>query len=282
MAIKFIIDSASDVLPSEAEKLGVTHIPLKVIFGEDEYLDAINLSHREFYEKLVETDTLSTTCQIPPADFMSAYEHLTANGDEVIVITLSSELSGTYQSAVMAAEGYEGKVYVVDSRSVCIGERILLLRGIALNKQGLSAEEIVSELTAEKNQTRVLPLLDTLEYLKKGGRISAATALAGGILSIKPVIAVNDGKVELVGKARGSKKGNNLLRELVEKCGGINFDKPLALAYSGLTDELLKKYIKDSEELWQGHTDELQITTVGCTIGTHVGPGAVAVAFFEK
>ncbi|MBE6038390.1 MAG: DegV family protein [Anaerofustis stercorihominis] len=282
MAIKFIIDSASDVLPSEAEKLGVTHIPLKVIFGEDEYLDAINLSHREFYEKLVETDTLSTTCQIPPADFMSAYEHLTANGDEVIVITLSSELSGTYQSAVMAAEGYEGKVYVVDSRSVCIGERILLLRGIALNKQGLSAEEIVSELNAEKNKIRVLALLDTLEYLKKGGRISAATALAGGILSIKPVIAVNDGKVELVGKARGSKKGNNLLRELVEKCGGINFDKPLALAYSGLTDELLKKYIKDSEELWQGHTDELQITTVGCTIGTHVGPGAVAVAFFEK
>ena len=147
---------------------------------------------------------------------------------------------------------------------------------------GLSAAEIKAQLDEEKRHIRVLALLDTLEYLKKGGRISSAVALAGNILSIKPVIAVENGEVSLVGKARGSKKGNNLLRELVENCGGINFKKPYALAYSGLSDLLLKKYIEDSAELWKENTAELPITTVGCTIGTHVGPGAIAVAFFEN
>ena len=106
-------------------------------------------------------------------------------------------------------------------------------------------------------------------------------AFAGGLLAIKPVIAAVDGAVELVGKARGSRQGGNLLRELVAK-SGIDFDRPLCLAYSGLSDELLKKYIEDSADLWRGHTDELPVHTVGCAIGTHAGPGAVAVAFFEK
>lgn len=127
-----------------------------------------------------------------------------------------------------------------------------------------------------------MALLDTLEYLKKGGRISSAVALAGSLLSIKPVVAVEAGEVAMVGKARGSRQGNNLLRQLVEKCGGINFEKPFCLAYSGLTDALLRKYIADSAELWEGKADLLPIATVGCTIGTHVGPGAVAVAFFEN
>jgi len=170
----------------------------------------------------------------------------------------------------------------VDSRSVCIGERILILRGLELAKKGLSAAKIADRLEMEKRNIRVMALLDTLEYLKKGGRISAATALAGSLLSIKPVIAIEDGKVVMAGKARGSKQGNNLLRELVKKCGGINFSKPFALAYSGLSDTLLQKYIADSAELWEGQTQALSITTVGCAIGTHVGPGAIAVAFFAQ
>lgn len=95
-------------------------------------------------------------------------------------------------------------------------------------------------------------------------------------------ISLEDGEVSLIGKARGSKQGNNLLRELIEKCGGINFEKPFALAYSGLSDKLLQKYIKDSAELWEGKVEELPISTVGCAIGTHAGPGAIAIAFFEK
>ena len=282
MAIQFIVDSASDILPEEAEKLGIIHLPLKVLFGTEEYADAVSLSHRAFYERLVESDTLPTTCQIPPAEFDGVFKTVTDRGDTAVVVTVSGELSGTYQSAMIAAQEYPGKVFVVDSRSVCIGERILVLRGLELEKDGLTAAQIAAALEEEKDSIRVMALLDTLEYLKKGGRISAATALAGSLLSIKPVITLEDGKVVMAGKARGSRQGNNLLREMIQKCGGINFSKPFALAYSGLSDALLQKYISDCAELWQGQAQELPVTTVGCAIGTHVGPGAIAIAFFQK
>ena len=282
MAVRFIIDSAADIVPAEAEALGLIHLPLKVIFGEEEYSDSVDLTHREFYEKLIENDEIPTTSQINPGVFMSAYQKVVDNGDTAVVITLSGKLSGTYQSAMIALDGFEDKIFVVDSESVCVGERILIQLGLKLRDQGLSAAEIAAELDLQKKHVRVLALLDTLEYLKKGGRISAAVAFAGNLLSIKPVIAIENGEVSLVGKARGSKKGNNLLRELITNCGGINFDKPFALAYSGLSDRLLQKYIEDSSEIWSSHAETLPISTVGCTIGTHAGPGAVAVAFFEN
>lgn len=282
MAVRLIIDSASDMLPSEAEQLGAVYMPLTVSFGGEEYRDAVDLSHKEFYEKLVESDALPSTSQIPPAEFEAVYRRVTGEGDDVLVITLSGKLSGTYQSAVIAAESYKGRVFVVDSENVCIGERILVLRAAELLKEGLSAGEAAAKLDEEKHHIRLLALLDTLEYLKKGGRISATVAFAGGLLAIKPVVAVENGEVVLIGKARGSKNGNNLIRELVEKCGGVNFEKPYALAYSGLSDELLKKYISDSADLWKEHSDSLPISSVGCAIGTHAGPGAIAVSFFEE
>lgn len=282
MAIRFIIDSAADIIPSEADALGLIHIPLKVMFGEMEYSDAVDLTHKEFYEKLIEGDEFPKTSQINPDTFASVFRKVVDDGDTAVVVTLSGKLSGTYQSAMIAAEDFEGKVFVVDSENVCIGERILIQYGLKLRDQGFCASEIAAELDVQKKHIRVLALLDTLEYLKKGGRISAAVAFAGNVLSIKPVIAVENGEVSLIGKARGSKKGNNLLRELITNCGGINFDKPYALAYSGLSDHLLQKYIEDSAEIWASHADKLPISSVGCTIGTHVGPGAVAVAFFEN
>ena len=282
MAVQFVIDSGSDILPQEAKVQGIVHLPLKVLFGETEYLDAVNLSHREFYEKLVESDQMPTTCQVPPAEFEDAYEKIVAAGDTAVVVTVSGKLSGTYQSAVIAAEAYADKVFVVDSENVSLGQRILVQQGLRYRDEGLSAADIAARLEEDKKKIRVLALLDTLEYLKKGGRISAATALAGSLLSIKPVVTVDNGAVVMAGKARGSRQGNNLLREMVKSCGGIDFDRPLCLAYSGLSDVMLRKYIDDSEELWQGHADSLQIATVGCAIGTHAGPGAVAVAFFMR
>ena len=127
-------------------------------------------------------------------------------------------------------------------------------------------------------------MLDTLEYLKKGGRISSAAAIAGGILSIKPVIAIQDGEICTLGKARGSKKGNNLLAAEIQKAGGVDFSKPLMLGYTGLSDALLNKYIEDSTDstaLWEGHREALRTTIVGSVVGTHAGPGAVAAAFFK-
>ena len=282
MAIQFIIDSASDILPEEAAALGLIHLPLKVIFGDEEFSDAVDLTHRQFYERLIESDVHPKTSQVNPAAFEQAFKKVAEAGDTAVVITVSGKVSGTYQSAMIAAEDYEDSVFIVDSESVCVGERILVERGLELRDQGLSASEIKAVLDEEKKHVRVLALLDTLEYLKRGGRISSAVALAGNILSIKPVIAVENGEVTLVGKARGSKKGNNLLRELVQNCGGINFQKPYALAYSGLSDNLAQKYIEDSSEIWSDAADTLKLLTVGCTIGTHAGPGAVAVAFFEN
>lgn len=282
MAIRFIIDSASDILPEEAKALGLIHLPMTIMFGDTAYRDAVDLTHQEFYEKLIESDELPKTSQINPSIFEDAYKEVVDAGDTAIVITISSKLSGTYQSAVIASEDYEGKVFIVDSESACIGERLLVLRGLELCKQDLSAEEIVETLNKEKKQIRLLALLDTLEYVKKGGRISSAAAFAGTLLSLKPVLSFVDGEISVIGKARGSKQGNNLLRELTAKGNGIDFDRPYALAYSGLSDKLLKKYIADSAELYAEHTADLPITTVGCAIGTHAGPGAIAVAFFEK
>ena len=125
-------------------------------------------------------------------------------------------------------------------------------------------------------------MLDTLEYLRRGGRITRAAAFAGGILSIKPVIALKDGRIEILGKARGSKQGNNLLIKEIEASGGVDFNKPVLLGFTGLNDTLLQKYIKDSAFLWQDHVDELRTVLVGSVIGTHIGPGGIAVAYFKK
>ncbi|MDE7163170.1 MAG: DegV family protein [Clostridia bacterium] len=280
--IKILIDSASDVEMGEAEELGIFLIPIKVRFGDEEYSDGVNLSHREFFEKLIESAELPQTSQINEFSWEEKFKELTADGSEVIAITISSKLSGTYACAVKAAAKFGGKVRVVDSIQACIGERILLQYAIRLVKEGRSAAEVVKELDNKKNRIQLLAVLDTLAYLRKGGRISSVAAIAGEMLSIKPVISVVDGEVKLVGKAMGSKKSNNLLNQLVEKCGGIDFDMPYVLGYSGLSDDYLQKYLRDSEQLWKGKTDNIPSSMIGSTIGTHVGPNAIAVAFFAK
>lgn len=284
MAVKFIIDSASDILPQEALDMGITRISMKVSFGTEEYADGIDLNHTQFYEKLAQVEELPRTSQITPMEFLNTYDSVLEDGDQLVVITMSGKLSGTYQSAMLAAQEYKDRVFVVDSENATLGERIIVERGLQLAKQGMSAKTIADTLDEEKKKVRLIALLDTLEYLKKGGRISSTVAFVGSMLSIKPVVAVEDGEVKQVGKARGSKQGNNLLRELIEKCGGVNFDMPYALAYSGSSDELLRKYITDNKDIYEEHMSEeqLPIHTVGSTIGTHVGPGAIAVAFFEK
>lgn len=280
MSTHFLTDSASDILPEEAKALGVTVLPICVTFGEESYADGVTIGHKEFYEKLAQSDTLPSTSQINPAIYEDYYKKLTADGDEVVVIALSSGLSGTYQSAMIAAEDFGGKVHVVDSMNATVGQRILLLRGLELAKQGLSAAQIADALNEEKSCIRLVAIIDTLEYLKKGGRISATVALAGGLLAIKPAVQVKDGKVVMAGTARGVKKCHALLTELIEQYGGINLDKPVALVYSG-TEGPLNQFVDDCSALWQGRTD-IPVCSLGCTIGTHIGPGGYGVAFFEK
>lgn len=282
MAIRIIADSGCDITQEEARELGIEILPIKTIFGETEYRDGIDLTHEEFFEKLIESDIFPTTSQISPFEYEQKYEEIKKDGDRAIVITLSSKLSGCFQSANIAAEDYEGIVFPVDSLSVTAGERILIEYAVRLREQGLQIQDIIEKLEEKKHKIRLIALLDTLEYLKKGGRISAAAAMAGALLSIKPVVAIENGEVTVLGKARGSKAGNNMLREMVNKEGVIDFSMPFALVYSELSDELLQKYKKDNRDLFEDAVGDIQGYSLGCAIGTHIGPGAIGTAFFVE
>ena len=277
--IRIITDSASDIVDNEREDLTV--LPINIRFGEDEFQDGVNLTHRMFYEKLVESDELPVTSQVPPTVFEEEYKAVEAQNDQAIVITISSKLSGTYQSAVIAAQDCGDTIKVVDSENASIGQRALVEYALRLKDEGFGYDEIITRLEADKKRIRLIALLDTLEYLKKGGRISKTAAMAGNLLSIKPVIAIQGGEVAVLGKARGSKQGNNLLAEQIQHTGGIDFGKPFVLGYTGLSDAVLQKYIDDNRALWQDSVDALDTASVGGAIGTHIGPGAIGVAFFS-
>ena len=280
MSIRLITDSGSDITQKEAHAWGIEVLALKTRFETEEFSDDITITREDFYRRMIETGIVPTTSQVTPFAYEERFRAAVQAGDEAVCITLSSKLSGCHQSAVIAAQ--DTPVHLVDSENVCVGQRILVQRAMALRDQGRSAGEIAETLEREKGSIRLIALLDTLEYLKKGGRISPAAALAGALLSIKPVVAVEQGEVALLGKARGSKNGNNLLMSLVQKAGGIDFSRPFCLAYSGLNDDLLQKYIADSAALYEGRTPSLPVSGIGSVIGTHVGPGAVAAAFFAN
>ena len=280
MNVKIIIGSTADTTSAIREKCTV--IPLCVRFGDTEYMDGVTINHRQFYEKLIESDELPTTSQPTPDAFAQEYQKVVDEGQKAVVLTVSSKLSGTYQSATIAAMDFPGSIYVVDTKSVAIGEGILAELAVQLAEQGADAETIVRRINEERENVRLIAMLDTLEYLKKGGRISKTVAFTGNLLAIKPVVCIRDGAIEMLGKARGSKQANNLLVEQIHSAGGVDFGKPVLLGYTGLTDTLLQKYISDSAQLWQESKNELNYTPIGSVIGTHAGPGAVAVAFFAR
>lgn len=280
MAVRIIVDSTVNVSADSTQKLEI--VPLTVRFGEEEFIDGVTIDHKAFYEKLIECDMLPTTSQASPAAFAEVFEKVTAVGDTAVVLTISSKLSGTYQSAVIAAQDYGQKIYVVDTRSAAIGSGILAELALELAAGGMDAAAIAQQLEQQRDKVCIVAMLDTLEYLKKGGRISKAVAFAGSLLSIKPVISLDGGEIQILGKARGSKMGNNLLVQEIEKAGGVDFEKPLLLGYTGLSDLLLQKYVEDSKFLWENGTDGLQFAPIGSVIGTHAGPGAIAVAFFRR
>lgn len=279
MSVKIIIDSTADVVADTKKDLIV--VPLTVHFCDEEYIDGITITHQSFYEKLIETDVLPSTSQATPAAFEGVFHKIIADGDDAVVITVSSTLSGTYQSAVIAAREYPGRIFVVDSKSAAIGSGILAELALHYVQENLSAAEIAAQIEHERDNVCVIAMLDTLEYLKKGGRISKTAAFAGGLLSIKPVVAIKNGEIVMLGKARGSKQGNNLLVKEIQNAGGIDFAKPILLGYTGLSDVLLQKYIADSRNLWECGTESLRSTIIGSVIGTHAGPGAIAAAFFK-
>ncbi|MGN0286483.1 MAG: DegV family protein [Atopobiaceae bacterium] len=278
MSVRIVTDSASDIVNFEHPNLVV--LPLTVAFGDTLYHDGVDLTHERFFDLLVESDAMPSTGAVSPGAFRQAFDEALAAGDEVVAITLSSKVSGTWQSACIAAEG-RPNVHVVDSLNSCIGERILVEYALMQVEKGMGAAELAALLEQAKLDVHMLGLLDTLEYLRRGGRIRAASAQLGSLLSIKPVVTMQDGEVTLLGKARGSRNGRNLLKQLVQQ-HPIDFYRPFALACSEGGMKTLQKYIDDSRDLWADMVDGLPIHSVGATIGTHVGPGAIAVAYFQR
>lgn len=277
MSVKIIVDSTVDLTPAVKEQVKV--VPLSVRFGDQEYQDGITITAEKFYEMLVNSEQLPTTSQPTPAAFEDAYREAVEAGHEVVCITIASKLSGTYQSATIAADEFPGKVFVVDSRTAAIGAGILTEYALQLVEQGLSGEQILQELMEKRKKVRLFAIVDTLEYLKKGGRLSSTVAFVGGLLNLKPIICVDeDGTITVPGKARGMKNAFTQLTQLCSQFGGPDHDMPAMLGYTGGSDENLCKYMAENTQMWAPDTEK---TIVGSAIGVHVGPGAVAAAFFS-
>lgn len=276
MSIRIITDSTVDADASYTKNFSI--VPMTVTFGEKEYKDGVDLSKQDFYKKLESGDVLPKTSQASPDAFAQVFRTL-GRDEEAIVITVTSRLSGTYQSARIAAEDFPN-VRVVDSRNVSIGSGVLAEYAQKCADKGMGLDELFEHLMQKRDEICLVARLDTLEYLKKGGRISGATAFAGSVLNIKPVVTMKDGELVMLGKARGSKKANNLLVEQTAK-NGIDYDNPVLLGYTGNDDTMLQEYIADSRTLWEGKVDHLDIEQLCSVIGTHAGPGAVAIAFFR-
>ena len=276
MSVKIVVDSTVDLTPEV--KAQVKTVALSVLFGEQEYKDGVTIDPVKFYEMLTSSELLPTTSQPTPMAFEDAYRELVEAGHEVVCITISSTLSGTYQSATIAADEFDGKVFVVDSRSAAIGAGLLVEWALKLAEEGKNGQEILEALIEKRKEIRLFAMVDTLEYLKKGGRLSSTVAFVGGVLNLKPIITLEEGEIKVAGKARGQKAAFSTLTKICQEAG-VNTEEPYMLGYTGISDENLTKYMAENSDLWPADSEK---TIIGATIGTHAGPGAVAMAFFAK
>ena len=279
--IRILTDSASDILPAEAEQLGVTVIPLNVTLEDGTILrDGVDMTPSAYYEILAGCRKLPTTSQPSPELFENFFLEAAAAGDEVIGIFLSHALSGTYQCAKLAADmANVDNVLFVDSGHVCLSEALLVRLAVQLRDSGKTAGQITAILEHAKEHLHLVAAIDDLKYLRKGGRLPAAVAVAGGMLGIKPLITIQDGKVAMAGKARGLPGAYVALFKKVEEMGGINPAFPALAGYTVSPREVtpIQTYLRDNLQ-----QEDLLVRQIGCVIGTHAGPGAFGIAFFDK
>ena len=281
MAVRIICDSSADISMSIAKSNNISVLPLKTIIDGKEYLDGVELTPTEFYKLQASTNSFPKTSQIAPAEFTAEFQKWVSAGDDVVVITISSGLSGTYQSALIAAADFENRVFVVDSLNVTIGKQLLVHLALRLREQGMSACEIAKKIEIARDKVRLLASFDTLEYLFRGGRLSRTSAVAGAMLNIKPIFTIENGKLDIIAKARGVKGRNSAMNDIVRVCGEIDFSMPVLSAYTGSNNAQLKEYLESGADIWENASETIECI-VGSTVGAHAGPDAVAVAFFVK
>ena len=230
MSVKIITDSGSDISQERAKQLSIKVMPLTFRFGNNEYQDGITMSPEEFYARMEKEEELPKTSQISPFAYAEAFKEATADGSDALYVCISSKVSGTIQSATLAASEFDGKVKVFDSRHFCISEGLLAEYAKRLADEGKNLDEIYEELEKAREKVRIIAVFATLENLKKGGRISSTVAFVGEALSIKPLITITDGAVDVLGKVRGMKKGYHAMRDYILEQGGIDLNMPCGFA----------------------------------------------------
>ena len=279
--VRIVTDSAADFSPAELEQKNICCIPLKVLFGEAEYEENISLSKDQFYEKLLAFEGFPKTSQAAPAVLAGLFEEAKAAGDEIIYFTLSSALSGTWQSAMFIKEdtNYD-KAFVVDSRNATGGQRMLVEHAVRLRDQGKCAAEIVAEVEALRERIVLYACINTLEYLYRGGRISHLSYALGTLAQIKPIIHVDHmGRVDIPAKAMGMRKGmEHLCKQADAKTPDPDF--PLYVMYTNDRSVAETLAVRLAEHGQAVHPDN--IIQVGAAIGSHVGPAACGLVYVGK
>ena len=276
--IRILVDTSSDYTVEEVKTKGMELAPLHITIGEKDYRDAYDLSKDKFYELLTSGEELPKTSQPTPQDFVDIFEDVEEKGDELICILLSSKLSGTFQSATLAKNIVDyDNIHLVDSLGATHMIRIMAGYAQELITEGKSAAEIVAALEEMKSKIKVLAVVDTLEYLCKGGRVSKATAAIGEVARVKPMITVTEGEVAVIGKSMGKNKAISNLMKAFEEC---EVDERFPIySVSTLGTENCEAFEKRFTDAGCSFKERVQI---GATIGTHVGPGAFGVIFVRK
>lgn len=278
--IKLISDSTCDLTKEELAAQGISTLPLTIHFGQESFRDGIDITKKAFYQRLGQAKTLPTTSQVPPGDFEELYRRLLGPGDELLAVTIASGLSATHQSALAAAEAVDReRIHVVDSMSGSFGHALLLSHAVRLRDEGrLSAGQIAAQLRQFAPRIRLYAVVDTLRYLKMGGRLSGSAALIGGLLGIKPLVQVQEGKVTSIGKVRGDR---NVVKTLYEHFTTARPDLSLGYAFG---HSEASRLMRDAMEHFEARLGQpAAVTTeLGAVIGTHTGPGVIGVAFMVR
>lgn len=277
--LQIITDSASDITREEAQEMNISVVPLRIQFEDGECPQETGEDFPKFYERLVQSEKLPTTSQPSPQEYLGYFEAAKEKGDEVLVITLSSGLSGTIGAAETAKQicGYD-KIAIVDSRQAIMAQRMVVEYALSLRNQGMELNSIVKKLEELRDHITVCGVVDTLTYLRKGGRIPAGMDIIGNVIGIKPVIVLEDCVLKPLAKVRGRKAGKKMLYRRLEQ---VELDErfPVYFGYSS-NRKLGEEFMKETIEKY--HLKNAALFPVGGVIGTHVGTDCIAISFVEK
>lgn len=278
MAIKIIVDSTSDIPADLIEKHGIEVVPLTVNFEDKCYLDKIEITSQEFFNKLAESEKLPTTSQASPGAFVEVFEKVLEEGHEILGIFISTKFSGTCESARMAKDMVgSDKIHIIDSQTACLGACLLILEAVKLVNKGLDIKEIVEKLEEMKHRVSIYAGVDTLKYLEKGGRLSKGAATVGTLLNIKPILRVKNSSIESIDKVRGKNKVLKWLEDFIDS--NVNIENRTVAIYHSVNEELAISLKNTLEEKY--NEKEIFIGEIGSVIGTHVGPNAIAIGYIE-